>query len=392
MFDSLYIAWKHLCFHKVKTLILVAAISVTLFLPAGVDALVDECAQQLRQRAAQTPLLIGAKGSETELVLNSLYFESNPPADTSMKALERVQSSGYAEAIPLYVRFRAREKPVVGTTLDYFSFRELRVGAGRQFAMLGECVLGVDAADQLELRPGQSLLSQSENVFDLAGAYPLRMNVVGVLEPSGSPDDSAVFVDVKTAWIIAGLGHGHQDLGEDASSDSLLEKDGQRLTANASVPTYTEITSANVASFHFHGDPVDFPLTGVLAVPEDRRSRALLRGRFQGTDEASQIVEPSAVMEKLLATILRVRTIVLVGALLLSVATTLVVVLVFALSLRIRRQELETMRKIGATRFAVFLIVAWEILVVLGLSGGIAVSLTFLTRQLSGPAIRWFLL
>ncbi|MEM1069504.1 MAG: ABC transporter permease, partial [Planctomycetota bacterium] len=334
-------------------------ITLTLFLPAGVDALVDESAEQLQRRAQATPLLVGAKGSETELVLNSLYFESNPPVESNMAAFERVRSSKYAEAIPLYIRFRAREKPVVGTTLDYFAFRHLQMASGRPFAMLGECVLGADVAKALELSPGNSLLSQSENIFELAGVYPLKMNVVGVLQASGSPDDSAIFVDVKTAWIIAGLGHGHQDLANEAAADELLEKDGNRLTANASVLTYTEITPENAGSFHFHGNADSFPLTGVIAMPQDQRSKTLLMGQFQSAKDDLQILQPSSVMGELLAVILRVRTFILAGTILLGVATTLSLVLVFALSLRIRRQELATMRKIGVARLRLFWVVAW---------------------------------
>ena len=61
----------------------------------------------------------------------------------------------------------------------------------------------------LGLGPGDSLVSSPENFFDLAGVYPLKMEIVGVLETSDSPDDLAVFTDLKTNWIIMGLGHGH---------------------------------------------------------------------------------------------------------------------------------------------------------------------------------------
>ncbi len=48
-------------------------------------------------------------------------------------------------------------------------------------------------------------MSSPESVFDITGVYPLKMNVVGILQPTGTPDDDAVFVDVKTAWVIGGL-------------------------------------------------------------------------------------------------------------------------------------------------------------------------------------------
>ena len=63
-------------------------------------------------------------------------------------------------------------------------------------------VIGADVAKQLSLKTGDSLISTPETVFDIAGIYPLKMNIVGVLKQSHTPDDRAVFVDLKTAWII----------------------------------------------------------------------------------------------------------------------------------------------------------------------------------------------
>ena len=392
MIDSLYLAWRYIRFHKAKTVILVASITLTIFLPAAVDALVDESAQQLRRRARTTPLIVGTKGSQTELVLNSLYFESEPPVPSDMSQLARVRESQLARAIPLFVRYQAKGAPIVGTNLDYFAFRDLQIARGRNFATLGECVLGHETAQRLKLAPSDTLLSTPEDVFDLAGVYPLKMHVVGVLAPTGSPDDSAVFVDVKTTWIIAGLGHGHQNLKDPSAATSILKQDGNQLTANAALVTYTEITPENADSFHFHGDPDSFPLTGVIALPHDEKSRTLLMGRYQSPGEPAQIVQPTDVMDELLATILRVRSFILAGSLLLGVATTLSVVLVFLLSLRLRRREIATITKIGGSRLHLIAIVAWEILLVVGVSGILATLLTLAARQFDEHLIRWLLL
>ena len=56
------------------------------------------------------------------------------------------------------------------------------------------------------------MLSSPAGAFDVAGTFPLKMKVVGVLAPTGTADDEAVFVDLKTAWVIAGLAHGHTDV------------------------------------------------------------------------------------------------------------------------------------------------------------------------------------
>ena len=110
-----------------------------------------------------------------------------------------------ALAIPLHARFQARGYPVVGTNLDYFEFRGLDLAEGRLVGLLGECVIGAGVARKLGIGAGDSLITSPETVFDLAGVYPLKMRVTGVLAFSDSPDDHAIFVDVKTTWVIEGL-------------------------------------------------------------------------------------------------------------------------------------------------------------------------------------------
>jgi hypothetical protein len=79
---------------------------------------------------------------------------------------------------------------------------------GRQIAVLGEAVVGARVAGRLDLGPGDTVVSSPENLFDLDGVYPLQLQIVGVLTPTGTPDDEAVFVDIKTTWVIAGIEDG----------------------------------------------------------------------------------------------------------------------------------------------------------------------------------------
>ena len=235
MTDTLYLVWRYLRYHRYKTAVLVAAITLILYLPTGLNVLFDESAAELTARAASTPLLVGAKGSRLELVLSSLYFDADPPETVPYHEAQRVAGSGLATAVPLYLRFRIQRHPIVGTSLGYLDFRRLELATGRAMAVLGECVLGANAAASLDARTGDSVSSSPETLFDLAGAYPLKMTVTGILARSHSPDDEAVFVDLKTAWVIAGLGHGHQDLDRPEAAAAVLTREGDRITANASL-------------------------------------------------------------------------------------------------------------------------------------------------------------
>ena len=388
MRQLLYLAWRYLVFHRLKTAILVGSLTLIIYLPIGLRVLVDQSSRQLTARAQATPLIIGAKGSPLELTLNTLYFRADYPDPMRHDAAIRVDSLGLALSIPMYVRFHSQNHPIVGTTFEYFEYRGLRIESGRQLAVLGECVLGARAAAELGVRPGDHVISSPESVFDLAGVYPLKMRVVGVLGFSDSADDDAIFVDLKTAWIIEGLGHGHQDLSEPEAAGAVLSREANRVVANASVVQYNEITERNIESFHFHGGISDYPITVVIAIPPDQKSSALLRGRYQTSEEDAQIVRPATVMSELLDTILTVQSFITAGAIIVGIATLATAALVFMLSLRLRRREIETLFKIGGGRLRIGAVMASEIVAVLFTGSLLAVGLTVLTSQFGSAVIR----
>ena len=369
MIDSLLLAWKYLKFNKLRTATLIACITLISFLPAALNLLLDESEQQLMSRAASTPLVVGAKGSALDLMMNTLYFGDGIPETISMEAAEQLTDSDLAFSIPLYVRFKARGIPIVGTTLDYFDFRSLKIAQGQQLTMLGECVLGSSAAEELGLSPGDPLVSSPENLFDLAGVYPLKMKVAGILEVSHSSDDLAIFVDVKTAWIIKGLMHGHQDVTKTRDESVILKKQKGNVTANAKLFQYMEITKDNLDSFHFHGNPSGHPLTAVIAVPDDEKSGTILRGRYLSeSEEKHQMVKPRDVIDGLLQNIFRIKNVMDGVILIVGCATILAIILVFALSLRLREQEIQTIFKLGCSRLTIARLLGAEIFIIMAIS------------------------
>ncbi|ETX07037.1 MAG: hypothetical protein ETSY2_13520 [Candidatus Entotheonella gemina] len=379
---SLYMAWQYLRFHKVKTVVLIAALTLIIYLPLAVHILVRASEVQMLARSRATPLILGQKGSALDLVMNTLYFASKPPETISMREAGDMDETGLAYAIPMYNRYTARGFPIVGTTLDYFSFRQLEVAAGRMIAVLGECVLGATAAAELGLSPGDALISTPENPFDLAGVYPLKMKVVGVLTPSHTPDDRAVFADVKTAWVIEGLGHGHEDVAATRDPQNVLAQQAGNVVASAKLVQYTEITPANIDSFHFHGDTAKFPLTSVIAVPHDDKSATLLRGRYLPEASPFQMIVPVEVVSALLQNIFKIQRVLNIIFAVVSIAMLLTIILIIMLSLRLRQSEIETMYKLGCSRLKMAELVAAEL-------GVIVVASLVLTAGLTGLTLRW---
>ena len=395
MMDGFYVAWRYLIYNWGRSLTLVACVTLIAVLPLALELLLNESQRQLLNRAETTPLVVGAKGSSLDLVMNSLYFGDTVPETISMAAVDRVADSDLALPIPLYVRFKARGFPIVGTNLDYFELRGLKIAEGRALALLGECVLGARVAEELGLKAGDSLLSSPETLFDLAGVYPLKMRVAGVLVPTHSADDLAVFVDLKTAWVIQGLVHGHEDLMKVTDPTLVMGRSDGNVTATPKLVQYTEITSENIGSFHFHGDPADYPITAAIALPHDAKSGAILRGRYVGggsdprrAPETQQILVPGEVIEGLLANIFRIKNVLDAVILVVGTATGLALILVFALSLRLRQREIRTIFKLGCSRSTIARLLGAEIAIILAAAATLTGLLLAVVAHFDEPLVR----
>ena len=392
MKQSFYLAIKYLQFHRIRTLILVGSIGLILFLPAGLKKLITESEIQMMARADATPLIVGAKGNSTDLVINTLYFEQTEIDALNLRTIDALNGTGFGYSIPMVSFFNAREFSIIGTNLDYFHFRNLSIGEGRMLRYVGECVLGKRVAERLDLHPGDSLLSSPENFLDLAGVYPLEMEVVGILESSDTPDDFAVFTDLKTNWIIMGLGHGHQDLQNVNDPTLVLERDSTNVTASAKVFLYNRVDGRDVGSFHFHGNIKDYPITSILFIPDSPKSATLLRGRFETGEMTDQIVIPSIVVDNLLQNIFRVKQIFNTVFILVGVATLFILGLIVMLTLRLRKDEMYTMFTIGSSRNKILEIIGFELLITAFLSLVLAVILYSLTGYFVDDFIQQFII
>lgn len=385
---SLHLAWQYVAHHRVRTLLLALALGLTLALPLTVRALLRIAQQEWRARAQATPLVLGAKGSALELTLNALYFRTQGIDAIPARSIRVIRDTGLGGAIPLHVRFHAQESPIVGTSLDYFDFRELQVAEGHMLGRLGDCVVGAEVARKRNLRPGGFVMSSPEQVFDLAGVYPLNMRVAGILKRSHTADDEAIFVDVKTAWLIEGIAHGHEDLVKTSDATQIQEKQDGNVVGSKAVRMYAEVTDENIGSFHFHGDADSYPLSGVLVVPKDTKAQALLLGKFQNGKPLLQLVQPPKEMDALLATLVQAERFALLLLLLLGGAVVLIVVLVFALSFRLRRREFATLEDIGISGGTIALVKVCEILLVSVASLAVVAAALWLMQHYGAVLVR----
>ncbi len=375
----IFLSWKALRHRPIRSLLLVGTIALTIYFPRALQVFINESEEVLQDRARSTPLLVGPRGSSTDLTLNSLYFSPQQLPPLTHAAYHRLARQRFGTVIPIHARFRAGNAPILGTSLEYFDLRNLRIAEGHGLARLGDCVIGARLAALQNLNPGDTITSSPENIFDLAGVYPLRMRITGILAPNQTPDDDTVFVDLKTTWIIEGLAHGHRELSAQQIASQTQNTSGPVARANASVTEFNEVTDANIASFHFHGDTGNFPLSSAILIPDNEKQRALAMAFYQGEDSTEQIVIPLDAVNDLSRTLFATRKLALAAFRLLGLAALALASMVFLLSFRLRAREMRTYKKIGATRMTIVLLKATEVsLIVMSavILSHLAVSLT----------------
>lgn len=398
-----FLAWNYLSFHRARSLLLLGCLVLVFVLPLSIRQLIDYYSAELVTRSESTPLLLGARGNPYNLVLNALYFRAEDPRAISMGDSDAVNASGYGRAISLHNRFTGRPEssrttttasesvaPLVGTEIEYFEFRGLAAREGQLPALLGDVVAGARVARSLALRVGDSIISDEGTLYDIAATFPLRMRLVGILEETGQPDDLALFVDLRTAWVLEGIGHGHEDLGEATGEDGkILYRDPERIVAGQGLTHYNEITDENRHTFHFHGEISSYPITAAIVIPEGRRGRTLLEGRYANSP-THQLLVPSLVVRELLGVVAEVERFFSLNYLVILLATALFLILIITLSIKIRQREIATMHKMGCSRSMVIYLQGTELLILISaglliswaLSHVFPASLPFFTRLL----------
>lgn len=362
---SLGHAWR-------RSLLLALVLGLSLGVPLALASLLERASTDMRARAALAPLVLGARGSESDLVFGALFFAAAPPRGLAMRDLDRIEADRLGQAVPIALGATAKKLPVVGTSIDHFERRGLRPAKGAMFATIGECVAGAEAARALGVEPGSRIFTDPASLSDLAGVFPLELSVTGVLPRTGTPDDGVLFVDLRTMWSIRGLGHRHDDPATSSTPGALIGTDGGRSIAGEALKIERKASDGVAPDFHFHGDPSMFPIDAALVYPSDAKAQAILLGRFTGKDEPLQLTRPDLFVERVLERIFGVGRVLGAVAVATAALVLLVAALAFALSIRLRADELALMRRLGASRGRVAVFLATEAAILL--AGALAVT------------------
>jgi putative ABC transport system permease protein len=342
-------------------------------------------------------MIVGAKGSKLQLVLNTIYHLSTPVENIPWSYYREFSGKGrfassVKTAIPLCLGDHYGGFRVVGTVpelfeMEYAPGERYQFSAGHNFEPehFFEAVVGATAAHESGLSVGSSFQPTHGVVEDGQGHKHDAFKVVGILAPSGTPNDRALFVNIEGFFLLEG--HAKAETAKPAhkhepneSADHDHDHADKKSPADAKAPS-SALTSA--AAKHEDHDEHDHDHAHREPLPESQREVTAILIRTAtpfanlslpkaiNKDSVAQAVFPSSEIVNLFQGIVGnlERLLLILAALVMVVAGIGIMVSIYN-SMSDRRREIAVMRSLGAGRTTVLTIVLLES-VLLSLGGGV---------------------
>ncbi|GEO83525.1 MULTISPECIES: ABC transporter permease [Alphaproteobacteria] len=328
-------------------------------------------------------LVIGAAGSETQLVLSSVFLQPAPLPLASGKVLaDLLADPRVAWAAPVAFGDSFAGYPVVGTTRVLIENTTPGFAEGLMFSHEGEAVVGSGVKLKLgdEVKPMHGTADEGGHTHT-----ELAYKVTGKLKATGTAWDRAILVPVQAVWHIHGLEeHEHEEA--DAHHD-----DAQRDAPQAA----GTVVAARDETGHEHGSidadaPIDDDfsanapgLPAILVKPRSVGDAYKLRQDYRKGDTVG--VFPGEVLTQLYSTLGDAKLVLSAVAIGAQILVACALLMVTVIHIGQRRRQIGALRAFGAPRLSVSLIVWAELMLVIAAGIAVGTGLGFLAaRWISG--------
>lgn len=240
-------------FYKPLSLVL----SLTLFaLGVGLIALMMTLNKQVTQKfennLAGIDLIIGAKGSPLQLVLNGLYHLDAPTGNIPLKDAKVFMNPKHPlikKAVPLSLGDTYQGFRIVGTTADFPELYKAELATGTWWKRPMEVTMGSSVAAFTKLKTGDTFISShglTSDDFNKHDHAPFK--VVGILKQTGTVCDQLVLTSAESIWEV----HEHQAGTEEQDSLQIKGSKGKD-----SLPEEAHEHDAHDESDHLHDTEED---------------------------------------------------------------------------------------------------------------------------------------
>ncbi|MBS1180465.1 MAG: hypothetical protein H6Q99_345 [Proteobacteria bacterium] len=354
---------------------LVIVLLVALATAFGVAVTLQERAVRLgsARAADKFDLIVGAPGSETQLVLSSVFLQPAALPLMSGEVLTKLAADPrVAWAAPIGFGDNFAGYPIVGTTNALVTGTTSGFIEGDMFAHEGEAVIGsgVDLAIGAEVKPmhgqaGEGGETHADSIY----------RVVGKLQPTGTAWDRAILVPIQAVWHVHGLGedHDHEEAGHDehAAAGHEVGADHEGEAAEDHHHGHIDADAAIDEDFD-HGVP---GLPAILVKPKTIADAYALRQAYRA-EGSTRAIFPAEVLTGLYATLGDARAVLMYVAYGAQALVAAALMLIAVIHVAQRRRQIGALRAFGAPRLAVFGIVWLELLllVAIGVGAGFAIG------------------
>ncbi len=192
--------------HRRNVLALVTltlTLSITLLL--GIQYLRTEVKQSFTSTISGTDLIVGARSGQLNLLLYSVFHIGNPTNNIRWDTFENLKKDGRIEwLVPISLGDSYRGRRVVGTTAEfethfqYGAGESLRMADGKWFKDVFDVVLGAGVAAEHQHAVGDDIvLSHGGGRTSFSNHEATPFTVTGILAPTGTPVDQAVYVSLE---------------------------------------------------------------------------------------------------------------------------------------------------------------------------------------------------
>ena len=185
--------------------LVVLSIALSTFLLVGIERIRVDVRDNFATSVSGTDLIVGARTGAVQLMLYAVFHIGNASNNIRWRSVQALaQNRAVAWTIPISLGDSHRGFPVVATSQAYFErFRygdqtALAFAQGRPFEKVFDAVLGAEVARRLGYKLGDRIvLSHGDGVLSTNDHADKPFTVVGVLQPTGTPVDRSVHIDLE---------------------------------------------------------------------------------------------------------------------------------------------------------------------------------------------------
>src|SRR5436190_3845746 len=233
--NLLTIAWKSIRQRWLASSLTALSISLGVALMVAVLVINGVVTRMFSQNATGFDMILGAKGSSMQLVLNTIYFLDRPIENIPYKYYKEIkQKSWVGHAIPFALGDTTEDGKyrIVGTFPEYFDVeyvpgKHFKLQEGKFLEGTFDAVIGARVARAYGWRVGHKFpIAHGGNTKDI---HDEKFTVAGVLAPTGLPIDRAVFIHYDGFYEI----DGHGMKAEEAEAEAKARREGAMLIPDA---------------------------------------------------------------------------------------------------------------------------------------------------------------